>query len=148
MKMLAVIGLVFLLTGCRGSHPLINVEKAGTGAPRGATLEQVERAIQLGAAHKKWTVRRIRPGLLEGQVQVRSHVAVVEIPFDTEQFSIIYKDSTNLKYDPDGPSIHSNYNAWVGNLKAAILRCASRIRVAESDEQLHLKPRLIRWACD
>lgn len=135
-----------LLASCSGNvRPLVNVESAGLNAPRDVTLEQVERAIQLAAAHKNWSVRRIKPGHLEGSVQVRSHVATVDILHDTEQFSIRYKDSRYLKYDSGKNTIHRNYNNWVMLLKQAIIRCTSRIGTATSPKPV--APRR-RWVCD
>jgi hypothetical protein len=65
------------------------------------------------------------PGETEGRLHLRSHVAIVSITFDTKQFSIFYKDSTNLDYD--GARIHRNYNGWIQNLEQAILAQTSAI---------------------
>ena len=49
-----------------------------------------------------------------------SHTAIVEIPYTTKTYSIIYKDSTNLKYDAEKQTIHENYRGWIQNLDNAI----------------------------
>jgi hypothetical protein len=47
-------------------------------------------------------------------------MAVVDITYTLDDYSINYRDSTNLKYNPGDNSIHSSYNKWVGNLRKAI----------------------------
>jgi len=60
----------------------------------------------------------VRPGLIVGTLYVREHMAKVEIPYDRNTYSILYRDSNNLDYD--GANIHGNYNGWVQNLSNAI----------------------------
>ena len=60
------------------------------------------------------------PGRFRGTLDLRSHQAVVEIPYDTRRFTIRYVTSTNLDASPG--MIHRNYNGWVQNLQAAIIR--------------------------
>ena len=55
-----------------------------------------------------------------GKLNARDHMAVVEIPYTENSFSIKYKDSQNLNYDASTGSIHNNYNGWVRNLENAI----------------------------
>ena len=59
------------------------------------------------------------PGLVRGTLNLRTHQAVVDIPYDTQRFSIRYVSSSNLDYD--GRVIHRNYNSWVQNLQNAIM---------------------------
>lgn len=65
-------------------------------------------------------VSEIKPGLIRAELYVRSHHAVVEIPYSDKFYSILYVESENLKYD-DG-EIHRNYNRWVNNLNVDIKR--------------------------
>jgi len=65
----------------------------------------------------------IGPGHLEAQILVRSHEAKVDIFYDEAMYSIIYKDSVNLKYD--NGLIHKNYNKWIRNLDIDIQRTLS-----------------------
>ena len=46
--------------------------------------------------------------------------ATVDVNFDTEAFSITYKDSQNLNHDASRSEIHPNYNSWVQNLQKDI----------------------------
>ena len=59
------------------------------------------------------------PGLMRGVLNIRDHQALVDIPFDSQRFSIRYAGSSNLNYD--GTNIHPNYNSWVQNLQRAIM---------------------------
>ena len=47
---------------------------------------------------------------------------VVEIPYSTTQYSLIYKSSINMNYEVlEGvPVIHPNYNKWVQTFSTAI----------------------------
>ncbi|EGV33478.1 putative lipoprotein [Thiorhodococcus drewsii AZ1] len=55
-----------------------------------------------------------------GTLYLRDHMAKVRILYDARRYSIRYQDSSNLKYNPDTKTIHSNYNSWVQNLDNAI----------------------------
>ena len=82
------------------------------------TADQVKLAIQRAGATLGWQIKEVQPFLLEGTLNLRSHMAQVNIPYSAERYSIVYKDSKNLNYD--GKNIHSNYNSWVQNLDRAI----------------------------
>ncbi len=83
------------------------------------SLEDAEKAIKLAGASLGWQVKQAEPGHLIATLPIRTHVAIVDITHSTKEFSIKYKDSTNLDYD--GTNIHSNYNGWVLNLQNAIV---------------------------
>jgi hypothetical protein len=55
-----------------------------------------------------------------GTLNIRSHQAVVAIPYTTKTYSILYKDSKNLKYDEAAQTIHENYAGWIQRLDGAI----------------------------
>ena len=59
-----------------------------------------------------------KPGLIVGTLNLRTHTAVVDIPFTASNYSILYRSSVNL--NQQGDQIHSNYNGWVQNLDQAI----------------------------
>ncbi|MGB8436996.1 MAG: hypothetical protein WCE38_22350 [Burkholderiales bacterium] len=108
------------LAGCR-SAPVMDIVDAPVVESAGGqklTADQVKLAIQRAGATLGWQIKEVQPFLLEGTLILRDHVAVVNIPYSAERYSIVYKDSKNLNYD--GKSIHSNYNGWVQNLDRAI----------------------------
>lgn len=111
--------VVALSVGCR-SAIVKNVENAPISkAENKPSMEQVEKAIITAGAGLGWQVKSQSPGHLIGTLHLRKHTAIVDIKHTTENFSITYKNSTNLDYD--GTNIHSNYNGWIQNLEKAII---------------------------
>lgn len=106
-----------LLAGCR-SAPVYNVERSTFNTTGQPSMEQVTRAIQRAGTSLGWQTKVERPGLILATLNIRTHQAVVEIPYDEQGFAIQYQDSANL--DHDGDQIHSNYNGWVQNLERQI----------------------------
>jgi len=120
LKMLvpAVVALALVLAACR-SNPVYNVSGAPvTTSTRNYSLGDVRGAILQAGASLGWQMKIVRPGLIVGTLYVREHMAKVEIPYDRNTYSILYRDSNNLDYD--GANIHGNYNGWVQNLSNAI----------------------------
>jgi hypothetical protein len=113
MALLVIALTVFGLTGCRTS-PIRNLDNQPI--PPGATMVEVSKAIQAGGNSLGWAMQEVSPGLIVGTIHLRDHMAKVEIPFSTRNYSIRYKSSTNLKYNASQKTIHSNYNSWVTNL--------------------------------
>ncbi len=115
----ALLVAALALAGCRQLAPVenINNEAFGNltyGNARPLTLSDYEKAIIRAGTNRNWTFERVTPGHLEGRVIVRGkHEAVVDILFDTEVYSIEYKDSKNLNYDSAENKIHPNYNSWI-----------------------------------
>jgi hypothetical protein len=84
-------------------------------------LRSVQEAILLGLVDKGWTGTTISEGLIEGSILVRGkHFAAVHISFDVNRYSIQYKNSRNLDYNPEKKKIHRNYNKWIINLQNSI----------------------------
>ena len=115
---MSVLGL-FILTGCRTAS-IYNVSDSTIEARKGISQEQVYRAIKTAGTQLGWQISKEREGLAKGQIMLRDHSAVVEIPYSTKSYSINYKNSNNLKYDASKQTIHKNYNGWVQNLDNAI----------------------------
>jgi len=108
-----------LLGGCR-SATIQNVELAPiiSSPQHQQTMSSVKNAIIQAGYSLGWQMNDVAPGHLIGTLNIRSHQAVVDITYTPENYSINYKDSTNLKHK--GNKIHKNYNAWVKNLTNAI----------------------------
>ena len=113
------LALLFLaLAACR-TAPIHNVHDAAIATGKtNASLEDIQKAIVRAGASLGWNMSSVRPGLMTGTLHLRKHVAVVEVRYDTKNYSILYKDSQNLGYN--GSTIHSNYNGWIQNLNRAI----------------------------
>jgi hypothetical protein len=106
-----------LLTGCR-TAPIYNVSDAAIPSGKQLSMKEVESAIMRAGEKLGWAMRPVKPGEIEGRLALRTHVAVVSIPYTQKSYSIVYKNSDNLNYD--GSQIHSNYNGWVTNLERRI----------------------------
>ena len=117
----AVAATALLVVGCR-TVPIHNVKDAPISLPAGQkdSMAAVESAIIRAGNGLGWQMKVEKPGLIVGTLNLRTHTAVVEIPFSTTAYSILYRSSVNL--DQQGDMIHSNYNGWVQNLDQAIRR--------------------------
>jgi hypothetical protein len=110
--------LASLFAGCRTS-PLYEVRDvvASTNLPN-ATKEDVRKAIIRAGGTLGWQMKDNGPDALTGALMLRGHTAVIDIPYTATSYSLLYKDSNNLKRS--GGSIHSNYNGWIQNLHRSI----------------------------
>ncbi len=115
---IALIGL-FVLTGCR-TAAVYNVSNSPVETENKVSDEQIYSAIKKAGVGLGWIVKKVKPGLAEGRLNLRTHMALVEIPYGKDGYSINYKKSINLNYDQEKGLIHSNYNGWVQNLDGAI----------------------------
>jgi hypothetical protein len=120
LKVFAIAFMMLAVASCR-TATVYNVDNMSLNTPKSATTAQVEAAIKRAGASLGWHMKDIKPGHLEGRLPVRGHVAVVDIFYNNKDFSIKYKNSTNLKYDAANNTIHSNYNGWIQNLQNAII---------------------------
>jgi len=117
LAFIAMITLTLALIGCR-TAPVYNVTEAPVDVSSSATDKDVKKAIMVAGAGLGWQMKEVEPGHIVGSLFLRKHSAVVDIPYSTSSYSIIYKDSTELNYD--GTNIHNNYNGWIQNLDRAI----------------------------
>lgn len=127
-KILVATVLALAIAGCK-TAAIHNVEEAPITRYDGQelSLDQVERAIAVAGSELGWVMQPVEPGHMVGILDIRKHKAVIDVFYDSDSFSIQYKDSTNLLYDPSG-KIHRNYNNWIGNLERGINAEIQRLR--------------------
>lgn len=108
------VSTLIFLSGC--AQPVYNVVDAPVVTATGASpqLDAVKMAIVRAGTTLGWSMRPVRPGLIEGRLALRTHVAEIDVTYDTKSYDITYRDSVNLDYD--GKNIHRNYNGWIMNL--------------------------------
>jgi hypothetical protein len=111
---------IMVLAGCM-SKPVYNVNNDQIISFTGMPLDKVGVLIQQAGAARGWAMGIQKPGHIIATLMTRSHTAVVDIYYTVNTFSIVYKSSTNLHYDPAANTIHRNYNRWIRNLEKAIL---------------------------
>lgn len=106
--------------------PLVNVENEAL--PSGAKLAQVEAAVLQSLNNRGWTIMSRKGQTVEAQYarSGRSEFSVnITVTYSATAYSITYKDSTGLNYDPGKNQIHANYPKWIANLKLDITRMVS-----------------------
>lgn len=123
-RLLSTLLLIATITvigvGCGRSTPIYNVTDAPvTVNTKNYTLTDVRNAIVRAGTGLGWQMKDVSPGYMIGTLNLRSHMAQVDIRYNTKTYSITYRDSNNLNYTPEG-NIHKNYNSWVQNLDNAI----------------------------
>jgi hypothetical protein len=108
-------------------HPIYQVQDAQvvTTSGKALTPAQVRQAIVTAGTALGWTVVDAQPGKLEGTLNLRTHTAVVDIPYSATAYSIVFKRGDNLNVE--GDKIHKNYNGWVQNLDRGIRTELSRL---------------------
>lgn len=116
---LAMFAFIVTMTGCV-SVPIMNVTDATVASATGKALsdEQVRGAIIRAGSALGWQIKDEGPNLLRGTLILRTHTAVVDIPYSSTSFSIKYRSSVNL--DEKNGNIHKNYNGWIQNLTKGI----------------------------
>lgn len=113
-----ILALVFI-GGCR-SAAVYNVAGMPTEVKKSTTNGQMYNAIKRAGTTLGWDVKRVNDGHATAQLNLRTHMALVDIAYNHKEYSITYKESMNLKYDGEKGTIHSNYNGWIENLNQAI----------------------------
>lgn len=89
----------------------------------GYTLDEVRQAIIGACQERGWSPRLENDNEIIASILVRAvHYAEVSITFDTNHYSIKYRDSRELKYNPQKHTIHRNYNRWIAMLSDSIQR--------------------------
>lgn len=115
----AIILALVLMSGCR-SGMVYNVDAMPVDVKKATTEDQMYSAIKQAGISLGWIVKKVDEGHATAQLNLRSHMALVDIKYTQDEYSITYKNSINLNYDPAKNTIHSNYNGWIQNLNQAI----------------------------
>jgi hypothetical protein len=110
--------VLIVMIGCRAGGQVYEVKDAPiqTATGKELPLEQVQKAIIDAGIKQTWIMTPVKPGEILGEFNVQSHQIHVTIPYSTKHYSILYKDSSNLRYDPVKRTIHVNYQKWIERL--------------------------------
>jgi hypothetical protein len=113
------LSMVVAAVGCT-TQPIYNVvgSPVATSSGKAASMQEVQSAIVRAGAALGWQITPDKPGQMTGRLALRTHQAVVDINYDSKQYSINYRDSIDLNAK-DG-QIHKNYNGWIQNLDKGI----------------------------
>jgi hypothetical protein len=108
------------LSACQTPQAIQNFDgvQVAPSTAKSVSAAQVRAAIITAGTSLGWKVVDAGPGKLEGTINLRTHTAVVDIPYNSSTYSIKHKRTEGLS--ESGGMIHRNYNSWVGNLDKAI----------------------------
>jgi hypothetical protein len=86
--------------------------------PAGLKIEQVTKGIKASLVGRAWAITSEEPGHIVSTLNVREHMAKIDITFDVQTIKIRYLDSGELMYaEKKGQRmIHRNYLNWIQNL--------------------------------
>lgn len=108
------------LSACARTGPVRNVSDAPIAASGDLTRKDIRTAIIRAGSSRGWRMEPQGDGHILATLTVREHMAKVDIHYDESSYDIVYRESENLRYDPDNETIHSNYNGWIQNLELDI----------------------------
>jgi len=87
---------------------------------RRMSVELVERTILEACTRRKFTATVVEPGLITARWENRGHSFEVSIPYNESTYSIRYKDSERMDYNPRKHRIDDAYNEYVAGLNEHI----------------------------
>jgi hypothetical protein len=117
-----VLLLLISLFALSCAHRVQPIYDAEISVPPNTQREDISKAIRGSLVARGWTVTKEEQDMIESQIHVRSHTAVIRIPFNETFIRIKYVSSDHLLYSQEGgtPSIHRNYNKWIKLLEQDI----------------------------
>jgi len=112
--LLVAAAMVFLM-GAR-QVPLTNPEPIAV--PAGLKVEQVAKAVKAALMGRAWAITSQEPGHIVSTLNVREHMAKIDVVYDLQTIKISYVDSGGLMYAQKKGQrvIHRNYLNWIQNL--------------------------------
>jgi hypothetical protein len=112
--LLLVSAMVFLM----GARQVPLADPAPVAVPAGLKMEQVAKAIKASLLGRAWAVTSEDAGHIVSTLNVREHMAKIDIVYDLQTVQIRYLDSGELMYaEKKGQRvIHRNYLNWIANL--------------------------------
>lgn len=115
----AVLALAALGAQARGNVAIVNHEAipATTASGKPASAEQIRSALVTAGGPRGWQITPAGPGKALAVLNVRGkHTVSADIAYASGQYSIKYRDSSNMNHDAAANTIHPKYNAWVQTL--------------------------------
>jgi hypothetical protein len=112
--LLLVSAMVFLM----GARQVPLADPQPIAVPAGLKVEQISKAIRAALAGRAWAVTSEEPGHIVSTLNVREHMAKIDIVYDLQTITIKYLESGELMYaEKKGQRmIHRNYLNWILNL--------------------------------
>jgi hypothetical protein len=127
LRLAAACALLLFAAACTAPLYKVNSKPYGWGPAKGVTLAKVQSTVEETAKHEGWTLSNVKTGnfTAERQWDANKHGIVVDVVYDLQKFSIVYKDSRQMGYS--GSSIHHAYNDMVQRLEEHIKTNVSKL---------------------
>jgi hypothetical protein len=114
-----------LILGCNATiGPLKDYNNIPVHRADGKTLSvsDMDRVIHAACAGRGWSCQTVEPGHIVRSVHDDDNKfgATVDFLFTGAEYSIHYKRSFGLRYDPAKHQIHKHYGFWIGLLEQDI----------------------------
>lgn len=111
--------LICILVFLMGARQVPLTDPEPLAVPAGLRTEQVAKAIKASLVGRTWTVTQEEPGHIVATLNLREHMAKIDIVYDLQSIRISYLDSGELMYaEKKGVRmIHRNYLNWIQNLR-------------------------------
>ena len=133
-----LIGLLALAPLARADDPVKDVIDHEVPALKDGTriaLTDIERAILAACARRNFDASVVSPGTITARWVHGSHSFEVSIPYSDSTYSIRYKDSMRMDYNPAKHRIDDSYNEYVAGLaehiEADFERALKQLKVAQ-----------------
>lgn len=119
--------LTVLLSGCFGRiQPMYHVmDHPVPASAQNLSEAQLAQTIITAGQKRNWLMEKISTGEIRASQIRKNHVAVVNIIYNSQTFTLKYHSSENLLYS--APNIHRTYNFWLRNLEADIVSELNRV---------------------
>ena len=125
----AVIACVLIVVAaCTLPIRKVDSHDYGEGPSTGASMDQIKTTVESVATIRGWKLSNVQAGQFTGTrawggADSNKHNIVVDVVYNADTFSILYKDSKAMTYN--GSSIHHTYNDMVLELQEGIQEAVS-----------------------
>jgi hypothetical protein len=111
--------LICILVFLMGARQVPLTDPEPLAVPAGLRTEQVAKAIKASLVGRTWNITQEEPGHIVATLNLREHMAKIDIVYDVQTIKISYLDSGELMYaEKKGVRmIHRNYLNWIQNLR-------------------------------
>ncbi len=118
-NLLSAVLISLSLTTAVHADTIKNIENHPVSAfSHSMSLSNIARAIVQAGTERGWIMQSVDRNTVRARLEVRAHVAVVDITFTRKAYNITYVSSQNLNHR--NGRIHRNYNRWIRNLEGDI----------------------------
>jgi hypothetical protein len=117
ISVISLTAALFFLAGCK-SLPVYNIKSAPINTSAKHSAKAIKQSIMQAGISYGWNMKEKKSGHIVATLFKGKILAIIDIRYNKNSYSITYKKSKGLLYD--GSSIHKRYNGWIRNLDNAI----------------------------